>query len=186
MVWDRRARQRQHASPAYLDAVDSDSVPWGGALRLEHVMKTESGPAQSEGKTSLIRSLRFCRDQAGLLAVLSRTGQLKVLSTKHEYVETEFQQPGCPELLEVRRSFEIDHLHAETTRRSNRIVSFDWVTLNSPVFQPRLLVLRHSGAFDIVEKPSFTAEYPFKLIPWQPPHRGVEGKMLVSSFSQPS
>jgi len=176
MVWDRRATHRHDATPTYLDAVDRDGLPWGGALRLDKAVQMEADPALMDSKNSFIRSLRFCRDRAGMLAVLSRTGQLKILSTKQEYVEPGIQFDGSPELLEVRKSFEMDPLYAESSRKNDKIVSFDWVTLSSPVLQPRLLVLRASGAFEVLEKPSFTSEYPFKLIPWQPPHRGLEGK----------
>ncbi|KAK3944651.1 SEH-associated protein 4 [Diplogelasinospora grovesii] len=174
MVWDRRCTQRQDASSAYLEAVDRDNLPWGGALRLDRAMQMEADPALMDSKNSLIRSLRFSRDHRGMLAVLSRTGQLRVLSTKHEYVEPDATLEGSPELLEVRRSCEVDPHYAESGRKNDKIVSFDWVTLGSPVLQPRMLVLRANGAFEVLEKPSFTSEYPFKLIPWQPPHRGLE------------
>jgi hypothetical protein len=39
-----------------------------------------------------------------------------------------------------------------------------------------VLVLRENGAFDILEQPSKTADHVFKLVPWQTPHRGLEGK----------
>lgn len=174
MVWDRRATQRLNASPVYLDAIDQDDVPWGGALRLDHAMHTEAAPVSD--RHSLIRSLRFCRDHSGMLAVLSRTGQLKLLSAKREHVEPDLDLQRSPELLEVRKSYEMDPMYADPARKNDRIVSFDWVTLNSPVLQPRLLVLRAGGAFDILEKPSFTATHPFKMVPWQSPHRGFEGE----------
>lgn len=175
MVWDRRAVSRHAVSPSYAAALEHDNLPWGGALRLDRAVQTEVDPALVDSKSSFIRSLRFCRDHRGMLAVLSRTGQLRVFSTRHEYVEADIKVDASPELLEVRRSFEIDPLYAEPGRKNDKIVSFDWITMSSPVPQPRLLVLRASGAFDVLQKPSFTSEYPFKLIPWQPPHRGSDG-----------
>lgn len=175
MVWDRRAIHRQAASPSYLDAIDRDGMPWGGALRLDNAVRMEADPAMMDNKNSFIRSIRFCRDHPGMLALLSRTGQLRILSTRHEFVDSEVGVDGSPELLEVRRSHEMDPLYAEPSRRNDKIVSFDWITLRSPVLQPRLLVLRASGALEVLEKPSFTSEYPFKLIPWQAPYRGLEG-----------
>ncbi|KAL1836008.1 hypothetical protein VTJ49DRAFT_5700 [Mycothermus thermophilus] len=170
MVWDRRAVNRHHINPAYADALEHDGLPWGGVLRLDRAVNTEVGPGDS--KHSFIRAVRFCRDHAGMLAVLSRTGQLRVLSTRHEHVEPEARVAGSPELLEVTRSHEMDPLFVDHSRTSDKIISFDWITMSSPVPQPRVLVLRASGAFDVLEKPSFTSEYPFKLIPWQSPHRG--------------
>ncbi|KAL2130408.1 hypothetical protein VTI74DRAFT_6517 [Chaetomium olivicolor] len=171
MVWDRRAISRHHVNPRYTDAVE-EGLPWGGALRLDRAVEMETDPAMADNKSSFIRALRFCRDHAGMLAVLSRTGQLRVLSTRHEHVDAGARVDGSPELLEVRRSYEMDPLHADPNRKNDKIVSFDWITMGSPVLQPRVLVLRASGAFDVLQKPSFTSEYPFKLVPWQPPHRG--------------
>lgn len=181
MVWDRRATSRSVASHSYLEAVDQDDVPWGGALRLNRAMQMETDPASMDSHSSFIRSLRFCRDRAGMLAILSRTGQLKVLSTKNEFSERDMTFGSSPELLEVTKSHEMDPHYADTSRKNDKIVSFDWVTMSSPAIRPRLLVLRANGAFEILEKPSFTAEYPYKLIPWQAPHRGLEG----SSFRRP-
>ncbi|KXX76469.1 SEH-associated protein 4 [Madurella mycetomatis] len=175
MVWDRRAISRHDVNPSYAEALERDNLPWGGALRLDRAVDTETDPASMDSKSSFIRSLRFCRDHPGMLAVLSRTGQLRILSIRHEHVDADARVEGSPELLEVRRSYEMDPLYVDPGRKNDKIVSFDWITMSSPVLQPRMLVLRASGAFDVLEKPSFTAEYPFKLIPWQPPHRGLEG-----------
>ncbi|KAL2256342.1 hypothetical protein VTK26DRAFT_1818 [Humicola hyalothermophila] len=174
MVWDRRAISRQHVNPCYAEAFERDGLPWGGALRLDRAVDREADPAMADSKSSFIRSLRFCRDHPGMLAVLSRTGQLRVLSTRQEHVDPEARVDGSPELLEVRRSHEVDPRYAEPNRKTEKIVSFDWITMKSPVLQPRMLVLRANGSFDVLQKPSFTSEYPFKLIPWQPPHRGAD------------
>lgn len=180
MVWDRRATSRAIASHSYLEAVDQDDVPWGGALWLNRAMQMETDPASMDSHSSFIRSLRFCRDHAGMLAILSRTGQLKILSTKNEFSEKDMTFESSPELLEVTKSHEMDPHYADTTRKNDKIVSFDWVTMSSPAVRPRLLVLRANGAFEILEKPSFTSEYPYKLIPWQPPHRGLEGSLSAA------
>lgn len=161
---------RHNVNPSYTDALEQDGLPWGGALRLDRAVRMETDSGDS--KNSTIRALRFCRDHAGMLAALSRTGQLRVLSTRHEHVDEDVRVDGSPELLEVRRSYEMDPRYAEPNRKNDKIVSFDWITMSSPVLQPRVLVLRASGAFDVLQKPSYTSEYPFKLIPWQPPHRG--------------
>jgi WD repeat-containing protein mio len=132
MVWDRRATPRQETSSSYTEAISQDNMPFGGALRLDRAVQMEADPALMDSKNSCIRALRFCRDHPGMLAVLSRTGQLRVLSTKHEYVESDVSIEGGPELLEVRRSHEMDPLYAEPSRKNDRIVSFDWVTLGAP------------------------------------------------------
>jgi WD repeat-containing protein mio len=175
MIWDRRATSRPVASASYQQAVDEDDLPWGGALRLDRVIETDSDPFLADGKHSLIRSLRYCRDHRGLLAVLSRTGQLRVLDTTRETQEPDATQHESPGLLHVKRSYEMDVSYAEASRKNDRIVSFDWVTMGSPVLQPRLLVLRANGNFDILAQPSQAADHVFKLIPWQAPHRGLEG-----------
>jgi hypothetical protein len=175
MIWDRRAINRHNVSPSYTDALVHDNLPWGSALRLDRAVETETDPAAADSGSSFIRALRFCRDHRGMLAVLSRTGQLRVLSTRHEHVDGDVRVDGSPELLEVRRSYEMDPLYAEPNHKNDKIVSFDWITMSSPVLQPRVLVLRASGAFDVLQKPSFTSEYPFKLVSWQPPYRGHAG-----------
>lgn len=158
-----------------MQAVEEDDLPWGGALRFDRVIETDSDPFLAEGKHSLIRSLRYCRDHRGLLAVLSRTGQLRVLETNRERTSASASVSNSPELLQVRKSHEMDTSYAETSRKNNRIVSFDWVTLGSPVLRPRLLVLRANGSFEILEQPSHTSDHVFKMVPWQAPHRGLEG-----------
>jgi hypothetical protein len=175
MVWDRRATSRAVASHSYVEAVEQDDIPWGGALRLNRAMQMETDPASIDSHNSFIRSLRFCRDHAGMLAILSRTGQLKILSTKNEYSEKDVAFESSPELLEVAKSHEMDPHYSDPSRKNDKIVSFDWVTLSSPVLRPRLLVLRSNGAFEILEKPSFTSDYLYKVVPWQAPHRGLEG-----------
>lgn len=173
MIWDRRATARPVASRGYLQAVDEDELPWGGALRLDQAIETDVD--SSENRHSLIRSLRYCRDQRGKLAVLSRTGQLKVLDTQKEVPSSDMALQEGPELLQVQTSHEMDVSYRESSRRNDRIVSFDWVTAPSPGLRPRLLVLRSSGVFDILEQPSRFADHIYKLVPWQTPHRGLEG-----------
>lgn len=177
MIWDRRATARPVASHTYMQAVEEDELPWGGALRLDRSIETDSDPSLAEGKHSLIRSLRYCRDHRGLLAVLSRTGQLRVLETNRETPapSTGSSSAESPELLQVRKSYEMDASYTDSSRKNNRIVSFDWLTLGSPVLRPRLLVLRANGTFEILEQPSCTSDHVFKLVPWQAPHRGLEG-----------
>jgi WD repeat-containing protein mio len=175
MVWDRRATAKAVSSPSYLDAVEVDDMPYGSALRLDRAMEMDSDESSSDSRNSFIRSLRYCRDHRGLLAVLSRTGQLKVFDTRVEQSHPDMDVAGSPELLHVRKSNEMDNHYSETTRKNERIVSFDWVTLGSPVLRPRLLVLRANGAFDILERPSYTSTYPYKLVPWSAPYRGLEG-----------
>lgn len=175
MIWDRRASTRPVASHSYMQAIEEDELPWGSALRLDQAIETDHDPSLADERHSIIRSLRYCRDQRGLLAVLSRTGQLKVLDTQKESPASSLSpQPG-PELLHVYQSHELDVSFRYSSRKNDRIVSFDWVTLGSPDLKPRLLVLRTSGKFDILEQPSSSADHIYKLVPWQTPHRGLEG-----------
>ncbi|KAI5855588.1 hypothetical protein GGS23DRAFT_608123 [Durotheca rogersii] len=181
VIWDRRATSRPSSSRFYLDAVDTDDLPWGAALNLERAIDVKDANFQDRG--SLVRSLRFCRDRSGLLAVLSRTGQLKVLDTRREFTPPEVHPKDSPEILEVRKSYELDIAYTKD-RKDDRIVSFDWVNLDSPALTPRVVVLRANGTFDILEKPSYTSEHLFKMIPWQAPHRGLEGRGKYHTIMQ--
>ncbi|TLS29543.1 hypothetical protein PpBr36_00436 [Pyricularia pennisetigena] len=175
MVWDRRATSRFHASPSYTTATeDQPSFPWGGALQLNNALGLESDDSLGDITTSFIRSMRYCRDRRGMLAVLSRTGQLKVMSTSPERLDETYRVEGSPELLEVNKSNEMDSKFLDPTKQNERIVSFDWVTNANAAQQPRLLVLRANSDFEILEVPSFTNSYPYKLSPWQAPNRGLE------------
>jgi WD repeat-containing protein mio len=175
VVWDRRTTSRTASSQSYLDAVNTDELPWGAALKLERAVDVQSDAFTD--KHSLIRSLRYCRDHRGLLAVLSRTGQLNILDTTKEIATPEKGHNGSPEVLHVRRSYDLDMGVSDHDKKNDRIVSFDWVNLESPILTPRLVVLRANGAFDILEKPSYTSEYAYKMVPWRSPYRGFEGEI---------
>ncbi|KAI8635058.1 WD repeat domain-containing protein [Xylariaceae sp. FL1651] len=182
VIWDRRGTSRASSSPSYLDAVDTDGLPWGAALSLERAI--DINPSNVPDRGSLVRSIRFCRDHRGLIAVLSRTGQLRVLETTKEHITTEMQYGDSPELLEARKSYELDMGFTREDRKHDQIVSFDWVTLDSPSLTPRALVLRASGAYEILEKPSYTSEHIYKMIPWQAPYRGLEEGTSYHSLMQ--
>lgn len=179
MVWDRRALSRGVASTSYLAAVDTDDMPLGGALRLDRAMDMERDPQARSARNSFIRKLGYSRDQRGMLAVLSRTGQLKVFSTQRAGCSPDDPESDSPQLMQVRRSSEMDNFYSEPERKNERIVSFDWITMPSPSLRPRLLVLRNNGAFEILEIPSATRAYPYKLTPWQAPYRGLAGMVSV-------
>ncbi|KAI0481605.1 hypothetical protein F4859DRAFT_426311 [Xylaria cf. heliscus] len=172
VIWDRRATARHSSSPSYLDAVDTDGLPWGAALNLERAI--DINPSNVPDRGSLVRSIRFCRDHRGLLAVLSRTGQLRVLETTKEFVSKDRHYEKGLELLEARKSYELDMGFTKGDHKHDQIVSFDWVTLDSPTVTPRALVLRASGAYEILEKPSYTSDHVYKMVPWQAPYRGLE------------
>ncbi|KAK5632003.1 hypothetical protein RRF57_007717 [Xylaria bambusicola] len=183
VIWDRRATSSRHTlSPSYLDAVDTAGLPWGAALNLDTAIDINPGNAPDRG--SLIRSIRFCRDRRGLLAVLSRTGQLRVLKTTKEFVSMDHQYEKSPELLEARHSYELDMSFAKGNRKQDQIVSFDWVTLNSSTLTPRALVLRASGVYEILEKPSHTSDHIYKMVPWQAPYRGFQEGTSYHSLMQ--
>lgn len=179
MIWDRRVTSKAVTSHSYLQAIEGGDIPWGGVLKLDKVIDTDFDPQLAEGKHSLIRSLRFSRDRRGLLAVLSRTGQLKVLETNKESSATDTHSPTGPELLHVSKSHEMFVSYKEAVRKNDRIVSFDWITLPSPSLRPRLFVLRANGSFDILEQPTNTLDHIYKLVPWQTPYRGLEGRSWI-------
>lgn len=184
LVWDRRALNRSVASKSYLDALENDDMPLGGALKLDRAMEMESDPQARTARSSFIRKIAYCRDKRGKLAVLSRTGQLKVFSTlESAHKPVDIESDG-PRLLEVRRSSEMDNFYSEPERSHERIVSFDWITMPSPLLRPRLLVLRHNGVFEVLEMPAETRVYPYKLSPWQAPYRGLTGGMPFPTSSR--
>lgn len=166
---------RPSSSQVYLDAIDKDNLPWGAALKIDKAIDMD--PDNSEERNSLIRSVRFSRDRRGLLAILSRTGQFIVIDTQKEFTSPEVEHEGSPELLQVRRSHSLDLKSSDQDRKNDKIVSFDWVNLESPALTPRALVLRHSGHFDILEVPHFTTDHVFKMVPWQAPYRGLQGEL---------
>jgi WD repeat-containing protein mio len=181
VIWDRRVTSRPSSSPLYVDAADTDGLPWGAALNLDRAI--DINPSNVPDRGSLVRSIRFCREHRGLLAVLSRTGQLRVLETTKEFATWDRHYDKSPELLEARNSHELDMGFTKEDRKYDQIVSFDWVTLNSPTVTPRALVLRASGAYEILEKPSYTSDHIYKMVPWQAPHRGLEGILSTSYFT---
>jgi WD repeat-containing protein mio len=184
VLWDRRATSRPSSSQFYLDAIDKDNLPWGAALKIDRAIDMDL--EHMEERNSLIRSVRFCRDRRGLVAVLSRTGQLRVVDTQKEFMSEEVEYEGSPELLEARKSYELDLNYSSQDRRNDRIVSFDWVNLESPALTPRALVLRYSGAFDILEVPHYTTEHIYKMVPWQAPYRGLQGLLPPVPHEQAS
>ena len=105
-------------------------------------------------------------------------GQSQYVSTKKEFVPNGTHPTGSPEVLEVRKSYELDMDYAKE-RKDEKIVSFDWVTLDSPTLTPRVVVLRANGTFDILEKPSYTSEHIYKMVPWRAPYRGLEGNVVL-------
>lgn len=184
MIWDRRASNRPLASTSYVQTVGEDDMPWGAALRLDQAIETDHDPSLVDERHSMIRSLRYCRNRRGLLAILSRTGELRVLDTKKDVPSPSITTEQGPELLHVEKSHELDLSYRYNSRKNDRIVSFDWVTLGSPDLNPRLVVLRTSGKFDILEQPSSSSDHAYKLIPWKAPHRGLEAGLPYQDLMQ--
>jgi hypothetical protein len=167
IVWDRRAAGRSSASPMYLESFDKDEIPWGGVLKLDRAIQGD--------KDVFIKQLRYSREQRGALGVLSTAGQLQVLQTKKEFVE-----PGSPddvkgsaELLEVGKSYDLEYPYFDPGHRKkqeHRIVSFDWLNVGTTDLCPRVVALRATGDFEILQMPATTANQLAQLIPWKPPH----------------
>ncbi|TAQ91242.1 hypothetical protein B7494_g458 [Chlorociboria aeruginascens] len=182
MIWDRRVTTRASASPMYLESIDLEEIPWGGALKLERAIETE--------KNVIIRQLRYCRDQRGTLGILSTAGQLQVFQTKKEYIEPSSLNDirGSPELLEVKKSHDLEYPYFDQDRRKrfeDRIVSFDWLTLGTSEFQARVVALRANGSFEIMQMPALTASQLYELVPWRPPHRLDDPRNTLMSFGDP-
>lgn len=168
VVWDRRASNRSAASTTYLESFDQEEVPWGAALRLDRAIDVE--------KNVYIKQLRYSREERGALGVLSSAGQLQILQTKREYVESDAPEDIriSPELLEVKSSFDLEYAFFDPSHKrkyDNRIVSFDWLNLGASNLQTRVIALRGNGDFEILQMPAESTAQLSQLIPWQPPHR---------------
>ncbi|KAM3070267.1 hypothetical protein ACMFMG_010103 [Clarireedia jacksonii] len=167
-IWDRRASPRISASPMYMEAQESEGYVWGTALYLKKVISTDKQGAY-------IKSLRYCREQRGTLGVLSNAGQLQVLKTNREYYDpgSEDDVSGSPELLRVKKSFDLEYPYFDPShgrKQEDRIVSFDWLTLGTTDLQPRVVALRASGSFEIMQTPSPASGRMMDFVSWQPPH----------------
>lgn len=161
MIWDRRATSRQVSSKMYTDSIDSGDMPWGCALKLNRVIDPQY--------ETNIRSLRYCRDQRGLLGVLSSAGELQLICTDKEYIEpaTESNVEGSPELLEVRKSHDLSYPYFNENfgySHDDRIVSFDWVPLGSSFYQPRVITRRSNHAVGVILKPSTSQNLALDLL----------------------
>ncbi|CZR54450.1 uncharacterized protein PAC_04334 [Phialocephala subalpina] len=168
VVWDRRVSSRSGASPMYLESFDQDEIPWGAVLKLDRAIDIE--------KDVFIKQLRYSREQRGVLGVLSTAGQLQILRTKKEFIEpgSPDEVPGSPELLEVRKSYDLEYPYfdpAHKRKHEHRIVSFDWLNLGTTDLSPRVVALRATGEFEILQMPATTANQLSQMIPWKPPHR---------------
>jgi WD repeat-containing protein mio len=160
MIWDRRAASRQSASKMYLDSVEAGEVPYGCVLKLNNVIESRNQAS--------IRTLRYCRDQRGLLAVLSTAGELQVLCTEREYVEpfSENDVEDTPELLEVRRTYPLQYPYFDDNfgcSHDERVVSSDWATLGSSDVVPRLVTRRGNSKLDVMLLPTTTQHVAFTL-----------------------
>ncbi len=169
IIWDRRVTTRSSASPMYLEATDADEVPWGAVLKLERAIQVE--------KNVFIKQLRYSREQRGALGILSTAGQLQVLQTTKEFIEPDSPDdiPGSPELLEVKKSYDLQYPYFDPDhkrRPEERIVSFDWLNLSTSDLAGRVVALRATGDFEILQLPDNTSGMLSQLIPWKPPHRG--------------
>ncbi|KAH6682042.1 hypothetical protein B0J14DRAFT_577770 [Halenospora varia] len=170
-VWDRRAASRSIASPLYLEAIDQDDVPWGGALKLNSAILTEPG------MNIHIKQIRYSREHRGTLGVLSSAGQLQIYRTRKEFVEPGSADDvgGSPELLEVKKSHDLEYPCFDPDHKRDpkeRIVSFDWMNLGTQDLEPRVVVLRANGNLEVLQMPSATSNQLSQLIPWAPPrHR---------------
>jgi hypothetical protein len=161
MVWDRRASSRQAASKMYLESVEGGELPFGCALKLNNVINPLNG--------AYIRSLRYCRDRPGLLAILSSAGELQVLCTEREFTgpPSENDLEERPEMLFVKQSYPLQFPFFDMNfgcSHDDRIVSSDWATLGSPDLQPRIVTRRWNQKLEVLLMPTNTQRLAFDLI----------------------
>jgi hypothetical protein len=164
MVWDRRATSRQSASKVYLDSIDASEVPWGCALKIDRAINPQND--------AYVRALRYCRDQRGLLGVLSSAGELQVLRTNREYFEPsrENDVEGSPELLQVTKSHVLMHPSFDDNfsySQNERVVSFDWITPGYKDTQQRVVTRKFNQKLEVMMLPwkKLTPSLEFLQIP---------------------
>ncbi|KAE8451231.1 hypothetical protein EG329_004395 [Mollisiaceae sp. DMI_Dod_QoI] len=182
VVWDRRVSNRASASPMYLESFDQEEIPWGAVLKLDRAIAAD--------KDVFIKQLRYSREQRGALGVLSTAGQLQILQTKKEFIEPDSPDdvPGSPELLEIIKSSDLEYPYFDPDhkrKQEHRIVSFDWLNLGTTDLCPRVVALRATGDFEILQMPATTANQLLQLIPWKPPHRLSDHYLTLLNFSDP-
>ncbi|KAA8567567.1 hypothetical protein EYC84_008042 [Monilinia fructicola] len=97
----------------------------------------------------------------GTLGVLSNAGQLQILKINKEYYDagSEDDVKGSPETTTDRGR-----------KQEDRVVSFDWLTLGTTDLQPRVVALRASGSFEIMQTPPNTGGQMMEFMPWKGPH----------------
>ena len=162
MIWDRRAASRSaSSSPTYIDAVESNNMPWGWVLKLDTVI--------DDSLNTHIRSLRYCRDHSSLLGVLSSAGQLQFISTEKERLDATAEDVigGSPELLQVERTHDVAYPWFNKDFESSaddRIVSFDWVPVRSGYHQPRVVARRSNHRVEVILKPSGVQRFTMDLL----------------------
>lgn len=179
MIWDRRATSRQAASKIYLESVDGGELPFGCTLKLNNVINPVSGV--------YIRSLRYCRDRPGLLAVLSSAGELQVLEIEKEFVESpsENDLDESPEMLLVKQSHPLQYPFFDKNfgcSHDDRVVSSDWATLGSPDLQPRVVTRRCNQKLEVLLMPMTTQHLAFDLINFPARARREVPRTIILSY----
>lgn len=168
VVWDRRATSKAVCSSSYLLAIENDGLPFGSSLNIKSAIRLgKSGNAS-------IKQLRFSREQPGALGILSTNGELRVCQTRKEFHDPEDGSPASPLLLEIAHSHDLQYPYDDELlpkRYEDRIVSFDWINVGTGDMEPRVLILRANGQFEVLAMPSATAAHLAQVTPWAPPHR---------------
>lgn len=166
-MWDKRATSKAVCSHTYMQAVDEEVLPFGAALNIKSGIRTDTSDAT-------IKQIRFSREQAGALGILSTTGELRVCQTRKEFYEPEDGSPASPLLLEIKHSYDLQYPYDDPQlpkRYEDRIVSFDWMNVGTKDLEARVLALRANGQFEVLAMPTSTADHLAQLTPWEAPHR---------------
>lgn len=145
----------------YLEAVDADGYPMGAALNKKTFATRDE---------AAIKQLRFSRECSGALGVLSKSGELQVYEIKKEFVEagSEDDKEGSPRLLEIKKSTPLcipseDVSHQR--RQEERIISFDWMNIGTRELEPRVVVLKANGKFEVLSMPAASAGHIAMFVP---------------------
>lgn len=182
-IFDKRAAgDRSTASPRYIEAFEEERLSWGAVLRLDRVIEGD--------KSVSVKQLRFSREHSGALGVLSTSGQLQILQTKKEYVDPKFEEnpPGSPELLEIRKSYELERPRPGSNSKrkaEQRILSFDWLYMRTRDLEPRIIGLQANGDFKIFQTPSTASAHLLQIIPWTQTYEPGETHLTLPRFKVP-
>ena len=158
-IWDRRSGAS--TSAAHMDSGHSSELHIGPVLEVKNAFDVGDRSAPSN-----LWSMRYSVAQKGCLAVLSSSGQLRIVQTKQDYLEDYSQSHSGDPLLQqpalssrkiyVNREYDVERsrvVRQHSREEAGRIVSFDFVNILAASGRPCAVLLRGNQEISIYELP---------------------------------